>query len=202
MKKSSNPATSRIPTTDLPRLILSAPSKERTIPMSFSRRLARLGLFSAALLLGTFVLSASTARTAHAAPLTCDQVRNSVITLGEVIRQKLDEEAAGFEYRISSRKRLVVHSVASVSNGQGDCEIEVVANVTLKRKLRRDAHGTMTLRGRVDVDAVEPRTFDLFFSDIYVSDVSLSHTLDIGEAIYAWVANIILPDSRSLRISF
>lgn len=202
MQKASIPATSKILATDSSGLIHQASSKERIKPMSVSRRLAQLCLFSGALLLSTFVLSGSTARSAHAALLDCEQVGNAVTTFGELIRQKLDEEVAGYEYRISSRKRLVVHGIASVSNGQGDCEIEIVANVTLKRKWRRDAHGTMTVRGHVDVDEVEPGTFDIHFTDAYVSDISLSHTLDIGEFFYALRANMVLPDSQSVRISF
>ena len=177
-------------------------TKERNTLMSSSRRIAHIGLFSAVLLLGTFVLSASPMRSAHAEPLTCEEVRSAVDTRGELIRLKIDEEVAGFEHRFNRRKTLVVHWIESVSNGDDACEIQVVANVTLKRKWRRDAHGTVTVRAYVEVDAVEPRTFDVVFHNPYISDVSLSNTLDIGEAFYRWIANMIVPESHSIRISF
>jgi hypothetical protein len=170
--------------------------------MNITRRFVQPGMFLAAFLLSAFVLSTSTAHSVHAAPLDCEEVREILAHDGEFIRQTLDDEIAGYEHRINSRKRLVIHGIASVENGHGDCEIKVVADVTIKRKWRRDAHGTVTLHARVDVDQVEPNTIEIVFTDVRVTDVLLSHLTEIGEAFYRWVGNIILPDSKTVRVSF
>jgi hypothetical protein len=162
-------------------------------------RVLSLALLSLALLTAGLVAAPATAQ---AAPLTCEQVGGALNLFGELIRVQLDSRVAGSEYKISKRKSLVIHGVEYVGPGDGPCQVVVVANVTLKRKLRADAHGTVTGKAHVTVDAVGVTTYDLFFDDIRVADVSLSNTLEIGEAIYRWVANKAIPDAESVRIGF
>lgn len=104
----------------------------------------------------------------------------------------INSQVAGYSYKISDRKTLVINSVQSVSGTE--CHINAVANVTLKRKLRRDAHGTVSMKG----DVYLGNGLKLCIANPRVTDVSLSNTLEIGESIYQWVANKVLPNDLCL----
>lgn len=88
---------------------------------------------------------------------------------------------AGEEIRVSKRKTLVVNWVQSVSGSY--CEVMIETNVTLRRKVRRDAHGTMTLVGQLALVDGDP-----CIVDTRIEDFSLSHTLVIGEFFYEKMA--------------
>jgi hypothetical protein len=172
--------------------------------MIISRRPLKLAVFSMALALSTVAVSATSVGNAQASPLSCQNIDDNLALFGETIRMQLNARVAGLELKISNLKRLVSHGVNSITAGGGNCEVTVVAQVTLERKLRRDAHGTITMRAHVDADAVtEPLTkktiLDLRFTKIHVTDVSLSHTLEIGESFYQWIANKILSNT-SVRL--
>ncbi|MFO7565219.1 MAG: hypothetical protein R6X02_21420 [Enhygromyxa sp.] len=100
-----------------------------------------------------------------------------------------DEEAldianhsfAGVEHRVSKRKTLVVNWIISINGGE--CKVAIEADVTMKRKVRRNAHGTMKLEGKLalidgDVCMIQTR----------VTDFDLSHTSKIGEFVYEKMA--------------
>ena len=70
--------------------------------------------------------------------------------------------------------------------------MKVRANVTLKRKVRRDAHGTVKMQARVSSLDLAQRK--ICYDSARVTDVNLSRTLGIGERVYKWVANIVLPN--------
>lgn len=144
------------------------------------------------------VSSFAAPNTARADELTCGEIDFLGALFDARIEAELDEQVAGTSKRINRRKRLVINHIQDVR--VDGCRITVVANVTLKRKIRRDARGTVTLKGNVTVDNLGGSVFDLSFSNVRVTDVSLSNTLRIGEAVYRWVANIVLPNSRSVRV--
>ena len=126
--------------------------------------------------------------------LDCNAVETLGTALSASIVDGIDDRTAGESYRINRRKTLVINSTRSVSFQ--DCNISVVLDVTLKRKIRRDAHGTITLNGNISSFSLPRR--EVCYSDLNVSDVSLSRTLRIGESVYRWAANKALPDSGCL----
>lgn len=89
----------------------------------------------------------------------------------------VNDKLAGYEHKISDNKTLVINSLESFT--ANECNIVIVANVTMKRKLRKDAHGTMTLEGTLDTSGGQ-----ICLVDTHVTDFSLSHTLGVGEWFY------------------
>lgn len=98
----------------------------------------------------------------------------------------LNTKVAGVSYKISDRKKLIIRKVESIS-GTG-CNFRAKVSVKLERKLRRDAVGTVTLGGTLKTSGSK-----VCIANAYVHDVDLSNTLGIGESVYKWVANKVLP---------
>ncbi|MEL6979138.1 MAG: hypothetical protein AAGM38_10710 [Pseudomonadota bacterium] len=97
--------------------------------------------------------------------------------------------ALPYEERLSKRKRLRVNGVDQV-NFSG-CQVSLRANVHLKRKIRRDAHGHIWMVGQVtDLNIGDRR---VCISNIRLNRVKLSRTMRVGEAIYRKVANNRIP---------
>lgn len=98
----------------------------------------------------------------------------------------INNEVKGFSYKISDRKRLVVNGVESISGS--NCNIRAKLDVTLKRKIRRDAHGDVTVKGTLAL-----RNGKICIVNTSVADVDLSNTLNLGESVYKLVANKAMP---------
>lgn len=128
------------------------------------------------------------------ARLDCRVVESVGNEMAESIREDLHAEVAGDTYRISRRKKLVIHSVDRV--WFEGCRMRALQSVTLKRRVRRDAHGTVRLGA--DITDANLRTREVCYDRARVEDVSLSRTLGIGEAVYRWAANRVLPDNDCL----
>jgi len=93
----------------------------------------------------------------------------------------------GKQERINRRKTFVIHEVTDAKIPTGDqpanCDrstIVIDMNVTLKRKIRRDAHGTATLKGKLDF--ISGR--GLCLVDAEMTRLKLSRTTGLAEAIY------------------
>jgi hypothetical protein len=91
---------------------------------------------------------------------------------------------AGREHRVSPRKTLVINSVESISGS--DCDVVMEATVTLQRRIRRDAQGTMRLAGRLVLD-----NGNMCIVAATVTDLRLSNTLFVGEFFYKLLAGSI-----------
>lgn len=152
-------------------------------------------IVAAALLLTA--IGAALPRTASADPLSCFEIDIGEALFGDQLLAALDEEIAGTEHRINRRKTLVLEGMTDIS--ASGCELTLVADVTLERRLRRDAEGTMTLRTTVAVDR-DGDTLVVELSRVRVVDFSLSHTLEIGEAVYRAFANRALPDRKTIVV--
>lgn len=127
--------------------------------------------------------------------LSCSQLEVFFNAFRPQILEQINAQAAGASHRISSRKQLIIHRVDSIR--LEGCQMTAVANVTLKRKVRRDAHGTVTLRADISAD---PAARQVCYRNPHVTDVSLSHTLGIGERVYGWVANKVLPAGDCMNL--
>jgi hypothetical protein len=112
--------------------------------------------------------------------LTC----NELSVDDELVLIIVNAELSGYEHEISKNKTLVLNSFESVTGDE--CEVVIEANVTMKRKLRKDAHGTMILEGTLDTSGGQ-----LCSVDTHVTDFSLSHTLGPGEWFYEKLAGKI-----------
>ncbi|MEM6449309.1 MAG: hypothetical protein AAF703_03245 [Cyanobacteria bacterium P01_D01_bin.105] len=127
--------------------------------------------------------------------LDCNVVESLGTSLSSSIVEGVNDTAAGERYRINRRKTLVINAARSVSFR--GCNMSVVLDVTLRRKIRRNAHGTITLNGNISSFNLPRR--EVCYTGLNVSDVSLSRTLRIGEGVYRWAANKALPDSGCLN---
>ena len=111
------------------------------------------------------------------------------------ILEQVNGQVAGTRERISRRKTLVIHD-ADQASFKG-CTMTLNLNATLKRKVRRDARGDIKLKANV-------ASFDrnrICLSNVRVSNVSLSRTLNIGEAIYRRVANKSISNNQCFSYS-
>ncbi|MEO0934386.1 MAG: hypothetical protein AAFY21_11730 [Cyanobacteria bacterium J06641_2] len=119
---------------------------------------------------------------------------NALESLQPLILRKVNNNVAGQSHRISRRKRLVINHLKDISfNG---CSMNIEMDVTLKRKFRRDAHGTVKVRADITNFSYK----QLCYQNAKVTDVNLSRTLRIGEAAYKWVANKVLPNGQCLSV--
>jgi hypothetical protein len=127
--------------------------------------------------------------------LNCSVVENLGTALTPTILTEVNDNVAGTRHRINRRKTLVINEVLDASfNG---CEITLLVDSTLERKVRRDAHGTFEVRGTISSFNLPRR--EVCYTDARVTDVSLSRTLSLGETIYRWVANRVLPNNQCFR---
>jgi hypothetical protein len=138
-------------------------------------------------LVAGFVLTAAlfTAHTASA--VEC----GGIVVPDSVALALINSQAAGYRQELSDRKTLVVRSVRAVSGT--NCKIGAEVNVTLERRIRRDASGVISVRGDLNLNNGK-----LCISNAQVIGVSLSNTLGVGEAIYRRVANRVLPTNLCL----
>lgn len=125
----------------------------------------------------------------NAAQRLGNSVRSSIIS-------QLNGRFAGASQRINRRKTVRINRISSISfNG---CNVTARANVTLKRKIRRDAHGTATVRAKISSFNLGSKR--VCFKNVNLSALSLSRTLGIGERFYRWIANKVLPNNQCLSL--
>ena len=135
------------------------------------------------LLLSVFATTLSFTAPAQAAAPDCNVIESLGNILSDNIQQKMNSQVAGDSYRINRRKRLNIHGVNEV-NFHG-CTVRTSMKVTLKRKIRRDAHGNVGIKANV----ASFNGNQVCLSNVKVTDVNLSRTLGIGENIYKLAAN-------------
>ncbi|NER18698.1 hypothetical protein [Spongiivirga citrea] len=112
----------------------------------------------------------------------------------ELILRQLNDKTRGEVYKISRRKKLIINKVETI--GFKGCRVTVVAHVTLKRKIRRDAKGRVTISGTVS----EFNRNRICFNNTKVDKIRLSNTFRIGEGFYKWIANKVLPNNRCYSV--
>lgn len=127
-------------------------------------------------------------------PIDCAVVESLGSALSADILDGINERVSGASHRISRRKTLIINNAQSVSFS--GCQLGLNLDVTLKRKIRRNAHGNIVLRGNISSFDLAER--EICYTGLSVTDVDLSRTLRPGEAAYRWVANAVLPNSGCL----
>jgi len=119
----------------------------------------------------------------------CKLVEGIGNTSKERILNQINASAAGSEYKISKRKKLIINKVKSI-HFEG-CKAIVVADVNLKRKIRRNANGTVRITAIVDKYTKK----QVCLKNPKLDKIRLSNTLRVGEGFYKWVANKVLPNN-------
>lgn len=139
-------------------------------------------------------LATLTAAPAAAAPIRdCTTIGIVGNAFAGAFLQDMQNDIAGQSFRISSRKSLVIHGVDDVAFA--GCRVDATLDVTLRRRIRRNAHGTMKVHATVtSVDLQHPEGVEICIANPQLDRVRLSHTLRLGEAVYRWVANLALPN--------
>ena len=140
------------------------------------------------------VLLAGMGISAESYALSCQQIQTLGNALSSHIEREINQEVAGFTQRINRRKTLVVHNVHSTSFT--GCDLQTKLRVTLQRKIRRNAHGNVTLKARV-------ASFNgnrVCLSNVRVTNVDLSRTLGIGEWFYRQAANKAIPNNQCFNL--
>lgn len=102
----------------------------------------------------------------------------------------LNATVAGLEKEINRRKTIRIESVEDMAFD--GCKVTTTARIELGRKIRRDAEGTARVVGRVASVSLRDRTL-CFDKHPKVASMKLSHTTELGETLYAWVANKVHP---------
>ncbi len=111
-----------------------------------------------------------------------------------IILNEVNQEMAGYTQKLTKRKTLVIKRAESLSFSGCDMRMKVL--VAVKRKIRRDAHGSVILKAKVS-------SFDgrkVCLSNTRVAKINLSNTLNIGEAVFKFVANKFLPNQTCFNI--
>lgn len=112
-----------------------------------------------------------------------------------VIQTLLNNQVAGAEFRINRRKQVRINGIQSIT--VSGCEVSLRIDVTLRRRIRRNARGVIVVSTRITA-------FDgtsLCLADPELDRVNLSRTLRIGERFYQWIANIVIPETICVNVS-
>ena len=110
----------------------------------------------------------------------------------------LNDTVAGLEKEINRRKTMRIESVEDIAFD--GCKVVTTARIELGRKIRRDAEGTAKVVGRVASLSLRDRLL-CFEKHPKIASINLSHTTEVGEKMYEWVANKINPVDKCVPFS-
>lgn len=111
--------------------------------------------------------------------------------------------AAGKSYKINRRKTLHIKRITGIQNLQNRgayCRITAKVDVKLRRKVRRNAHGYIKVRGDLKVEIRSGKLVACIINN-KLTQVKLSHTLKIGERFYRRIANKAIPKSKCIVLA-
>ncbi len=133
----------------------------------------------------------------HAAPgsssLDCNKFEQIASLFDNQISMRLNEEIAGYTKRLNRRKTFRINVVDSLLFD--GCSATVIANISLLRKWRRNAHGSSTVIGDISATNGGNNTSRICLSNGRVTKLKLSRTTRLGETVYKFVANKVIPDN-------
>lgn len=168
--------------------------------MTHSRRPVASAIHRARLL--AFLALAALAQPALAqpapAPLDCRVVEAVGNDHKAQIIAGLNDTVAGLEKDINRRKTLRIVSVEDIAFD--GCKVVTTARIELGRKIRRDAEGTAKVVGRVASLSLRDRLL-CFDKHPKIAGMNLSHTTEVGEKMYQWVANQVNPVDKCVPIT-
>ncbi|MBC30534.1 MAG: hypothetical protein CMH48_06775 [Muricauda sp.] len=128
---------------------------------------------------------------------------NFVQSYGNAIKSKILEQinglVAGAQYDVGATnlKKLEIKEAKNITfNG---CKVTLELRVKLKRKVRRDATGTIIVTGNVHKAQLYGAKY-ILVKNAKVDKVRLSKTLRIGERFYKWAANRAFPNNQKFYL--
>lgn len=119
----------------------------------------------------------------------CTTTERVGTALKPTILEQVRRSSEGATYKISNRKTMVINAIEDLRFD--GCKIIVTANVTLKRKIRRNAKGLVIISATVK--SFSPTQVCL--KNPQLDRIRLSNTLRVGEGFYKWIANKVLPNN-------
>lgn len=135
-----------------------------------------------------------TTKPAQAQSVSCAVVEALGRPMIPTIVNEINSSVAGTSHRISRRKSLLIHRTRSL--GIEGCQVNASFDVTLRRKIRRNAHGQF----RIAANVVSVARDRICLSNVRVTNINLSRTLRIGEAVYRGVANRAIPNNQCFSL--
>jgi len=146
------------------------------------------------LLILTILISSMSLTVSAQSRLNCRVVESVGNANSVKILNQINSEIEGVVYKISPRKKLILKKVKRVYFD--GCKIIVDVEAKLKRKIRRDANGTIRISAIIDSFNRD----QVCVKKAKVDKIKLSNTLRIGEKFYKWVANKVLPNNHCFNI--
>lgn len=115
-----------------------------------------------------------------------------------ILLEKLREQSVGDSYEgLTNLKKIVIKDLESL-RFEG-CNAIAIARVVVDRKVRRNAKGTIRIKGEVvRVNNLLGKTGlkSVCISNATIKDVDVSHTFRLGEKFYKWGANKVFPNNQ------
>lgn len=114
----------------------------------------------------------------------------------------LNRNVEGEVMKLTKRKKLLIKKVNRIVNAKSKgrfCQINVDADVVLKRKVRKNAKGTVRVRGDIEISTRGGR-LQACVNNSKVTKLKLSHTRKLGEKIYKKVGNKMMPKQMCFPI--
>jgi hypothetical protein len=134
------------------------------------------------------------------AQINCNLVQGYGNAEKESILEQVNRNMAGVVYNnvgATKLKKLVIKEARNITFT--GCRITLELKVKLKRKLRRDASGTIIVSGYVS-KAQFYGNKHIFIKNASIDKVRLSNTLRIGEKFYRWVADKTFPSNQRFSL--
>ncbi len=155
-------------------------------------------------LLLALLAASTTSSSAFAAPPTAPASLDcrAVEAIGNAMRDEvitaIERDLAGEPIEISRRKTLHLLGVDEV-RFQG-CRLRAKVLIDLERKIRRDAGGHAWVSGTVQSYGLRPQPWVCLDRKPQVDSVEVSHTANLGERLYARIAQRTLAPDRCFPV--
>lgn len=115
-----------------------------------------------------------------------------------ILLEKIREQSVGDSFDgLTNLKRIIIKDIESL-RFEG-CNAIAVARVVVDRKVRKNAKGTIRVKGEVvSVRNLLGKTGlkSVCISNATIKDVDVSHTFRLGEKFYKWAGNKVYPDNQ------
>lgn len=141
-------------------------------------------------LLAAAIVVASLAAVPAVAQVDCRVAEAIAAHYMPEVRARVERAIVGHEERISRRKTLRIDGINHL--GVRGCELTLGLNAHLKRKIRRDADGWITLKAHVHSVSRD----QVCVRNVRVTSVEFERTMNTGERWYRRAANRALPNDQ------
>jgi hypothetical protein len=166
--------------------------------MTPRRPLPLLAAALAAAITAALAGSAAFASPAASPPLDCRAVEAIGNAMRDEVITAIERDLVGEPIEISRRKTLHLLGVDDVQFR--GCRLRAKVLVDLERKIRRDAEGHAWVSGTVQSYGLRPQPWVCLDRKPQVDRVELRHTANLGERLYARIAQRTLAPDRCFPV--